>query len=130
MSSYTIKNLREVEDFAAKYGHSETQEARFPRSDLEAEATGLAHLVLHPGKRQPFAHRHKQAEEIYVVIGGGGRAKLDDEILEVSRLDSVRVAPGVTRAFEAGPDGLELLAFGAHHQGDAEMVQIQDFWSD
>ena len=80
--SFTIKNLREVEDMAAKHGFSETQEARFPREDLDAESTGLAYLVLRPGKQQPFAHRHDEAEEIYVVLSGSGRVKLDDEIVE------------------------------------------------
>jgi hypothetical protein len=53
--------------------------------------------------------------------------KLDDEVIEVGPMDAIRVAPKVTRAFEAGPEGLELLVFGTHHEGDAEMVQ--DFWS-
>ncbi|MGH2994636.1 MAG: cupin domain-containing protein [Solirubrobacterales bacterium] len=126
--SFTVKNLREAEDLALKHGFSETQEARFPRGDLDAEATGLAYLVLRPGKRQPFAHRHNEAEEIYVVLSGGGRVRLDDEVLEVGAMDAVRIAPQVTRAFEAGEDGLELLVFGPRHDGDAEMVP--DFWSD
>lgn len=126
--SYTIKNLHDVEDSAAKYGYSETQEARFAHGDLGAEDTGVAYLMLKPGKRQPFAHRHDKAEEIYVVLNGGGRVKLDDDIVEIGRLDSIRVAPGVTRVFEAGPDGMEFLVFGPHHQGDAQMVQ--GFWVD
>jgi mannose-6-phosphate isomerase-like protein (cupin superfamily) len=76
--SYAIKNLRDVEDQAVKFGYSEFQEARFPREDIGAEATGLAHIVVKAGKRQPFAHRHQKAEEIYVVLSGGGRIKLDD----------------------------------------------------
>jgi mannose-6-phosphate isomerase-like protein (cupin superfamily) len=126
--SYTIRNLREVEDLAAKHGFGDTQEARFPRGDLEAQSTGVAYLILRPGKRQPFAHRHNDAEEIYVVLAGGGRIKLDDDIVELRPLDSIRMAPGVTRMLEAGPDGLEVLAFGPRHEDDAEMVQ--DFWSD
>ncbi|HYY21172.1 MAG TPA: cupin domain-containing protein [Thermoleophilaceae bacterium] len=124
--SYTIKNLREVEDSAAKFGYSEMQESRFPREDLGAEEIGLAYHVVRPGKRQAFAHRHERAEEIYVVLRGTGRVKLDDQIVEVGPMDSIRVAPSVARAFEAGPDGLELLAFGPRHPGDAEV--IQDFW--
>jgi mannose-6-phosphate isomerase-like protein (cupin superfamily) len=125
--TYSIKNIRDVEDSAAKYGYSETQEARFPRGDLEAERTGLCHIVLHPGKRQPFAHRHKEAEEIYVVLRGSGRVKLDEEVLDVGALDAIRVSPDVTRAFEAEDEGLELIVFGPHHGGDAEMVR--EFWS-
>jgi mannose-6-phosphate isomerase-like protein (cupin superfamily) len=123
---YTIKNLREVEDMAAKHGFGETQEARFPRGDLEAEATGVAYLILRPGKRQPFAHRHTNAEEIYVVLAGTGRIKLDDDVVDIRPLDSIRMSPGIARGLEAGPDGLEVLAFGPRHEGDAEMVQ--DFW--
>jgi mannose-6-phosphate isomerase-like protein (cupin superfamily) len=125
---WTIRNLREVEDLAARHGFGEAQEARFPRGDLEAESTGVAYLILRPGKRQPFAHRHNEAEEIYVVLAGTGRIKLDDDVLDIRPLDSVRMAPGVTRMLEAGPDGLEVLAFGPRHDGDAEMVQ--DFWRD
>ncbi len=124
--SYSIKNLREIEDLAVKHGYSETQEARFPRDDLDAETIGLAYHVLRPGKRQAFAHRHQEAEEIYVVLSGGGHVKLDDDVLELAPMDAIRIAPRVTRAFEAGPDGLELLVFGPHHPGDAELVP--DFW--
>jgi mannose-6-phosphate isomerase-like protein (cupin superfamily) len=126
--SYTIKNLRDVVDSAREHGFSESQEARFPRGDLGAEATGLAYVVVRPGKRQPFAHRHDEAEEVHVVLSGSGRVKLDDEVIDVGPLDAIRVAPSVARAFEAGPDGLELLVFGPHHAGDSEL--IKDFWGD
>lgn len=125
--SYTIKNLREIEDSAAGHGVSD-MEARFPREPLHAQATGLAYLVLKPGKRQPFGHRHEQAEEIYVVLSGSGRACLDEEIVEIGELDAIRIEPSVARRFEAGPDGLALLVFGARHAGDGEM--LPDFWSE
>jgi mannose-6-phosphate isomerase-like protein (cupin superfamily) len=79
--------------------------------------------LVKPGKRHAFAHRHQEAEEVYVVLSGSGRVKLDDEIVEVGPMDAIRVAPAVTRAFEAGPEGLELLVFGPRHEGDAEIVQ-------
>jgi mannose-6-phosphate isomerase-like protein (cupin superfamily) len=128
MASYTIKNLKESEDVAVRGGVSEMQEARFPWRDLDAEQTGLAHIVVHPGKRQPFGHHQKEAEEIYVVLSGSGRVKLDDEIKDVGPLDAVRISPPVNRAFEAGPDGLELIVFGPHHEGDAEIAP--EFWPD
>jgi mannose-6-phosphate isomerase-like protein (cupin superfamily) len=84
--------------------------------------------VLKPGKRQAFGHSHDDAEEVYVVLSGGGRMRLDDEIVEIGRLDAIRVAPAVKRAFEAGPDGLELLAFGAHHENDGQLDT--EFWKD
>jgi uncharacterized cupin superfamily protein len=113
---------------APKYGLDEQGEARFATGDLAAEQTGVSLQRLHPGKRQAFGHRHDDAEEIYVVITGSGRVKLDDEIEEIGTLDAIRVAPAVTRAFEAGPDGLQLLAFGPRRKGDSEV--IQGWWAD
>ncbi len=115
-------NLSDVEDAAPAGGFDDRWEARVARSDLGAEQTGLTYFRLHPGKRSPFSHRHTDAEEIYVVLGGSGSVKLDDELIEVRELDAVRVAPRVARAFEAGPGGLELLAFGPHHGDDGEPV--------
>ena len=129
-SPYSIVALAETEDLAARFGHADAQEARFPNEDLATEQTGLAHLRVKPGARQPFAHRHGRAEEVYVVLSGSGRAKLDRQVAEVSAGDAIRVDPGVTRAFEAGSDGLELLAFGPRHPGDAEMVSDPDWWAD
>jgi mannose-6-phosphate isomerase-like protein (cupin superfamily) len=127
--SYTVKNLREVEDSAVKFGFFETQEARFANRDLGAEHTGVSLHLVRPGKRQAFAHRHDQAEEIYVVLRGSGRVKLDDDVVEVGPLDAIRVAPAVTRAFEAGAEGLEFLAFGPRHEGDGELIH-GGFWED
>jgi len=108
-------------------GFSEIQEARFARKDLQAQDTGLAYHVLRAGKRQAFAHRHQAAEEIYVVLSGTGRMKIDDEILDVGPMDAIRVAPTAARAFEAGDEPLEVLAFGPHHDKDGEVIE-GDFW--
>jgi uncharacterized cupin superfamily protein len=125
---YAKKNLREIQDSALQHGLSDHQEARFPQSDLGAEQTGMNFLIVKPGQREAFAHRHRTAEEIYVIINGAGRVKLDDELLELAPLDAVRVSPGVARSFEAGPDGLQVLIFGPHVESDGEMVQ--DFWGE
>ncbi len=125
---YTLKQLTDVEDSAAKFGLGELGEARFATGDLEADATGVAFLRLNPGRRQAFAHKHDQAEEVYVVVDGSGRVKLDDEIREIERLDALRIAPAVVRMFEAGPGGLELIVFGPHHKGDGEI--LEDWWRD
>ena len=126
--TYTQKNLRAVKDSAVDFGVSDNQEARFPQKDLRAENTGLAYFVFRPGKRSAFGHRHEAAEEIYVVLSGNGKIRLDDEIVELEPMDAIRVAPKVTRAFEAGDEGMEILAFGPRHEGDGEIVQ--DFWPD
>ena len=125
--SFTIKNLRDVDDSAPRFGFDAVQESRFAYRDLQAETTGVAFHRVKPGCRQAFAHRHKQAEEIYLVLSGEGRIKLDDEVREIKPMDAIRVSPKLTRAFEAGPEGLELLAFGPRHEGDGEIVS-GDFW--
>lgn len=88
----------------------------------------MTHHRIHPETRQGFAHRHQQAEEFYVVLSGSGRVKLDEDILELQPLDVLRVAPDVLRTWEAGPEGLNLLAFGSRVEGDADLVQ--NWWTD
>jgi quercetin dioxygenase-like cupin family protein len=124
--SYTIMNLREVDDMAPRFGLDSIQEAHFARGALEAEQTGLAFHVIKPNQRGG-AHRHDEAEEIFVVLGGNGNANLDGEIVALKPFDAIRVAPKVVRAFEGGPDGLELLVFGPHHDGDGELLGT-DIW--
>jgi quercetin dioxygenase-like cupin family protein len=126
--SYTKMNLTETVDSAPKFGFEEMGEAHFAREELEAKQTGLSYQVLRPGKRQMFGHKHDKAEEVYVVLRGSGRMRLDDEIIEIAELDAIRVEPQVKRAFEAGEDGLQWLAFGAHFDKDGEV--LQDFWKD
>ena len=127
MADYTHKNLSEVKDSAPGFGADEF-EARFAREDLEAERTGLSHIKVKPGKRMPFGHKHDEAEEIYVVIEGSGRIKLDDEVIDVVELDAIRIAPEVARSIEGGPDGISVLAMGAHHDKDGEV--LPNWWTD
>jgi uncharacterized cupin superfamily protein len=126
--AFTIVNLAAVDDAAPANGFGDRWEARGARTMLGAERTGITHFWLHPGKRSPFTHRHAEAEEIYVVLGGSGLIKLDGHFFAVGPRDAIRVAPTTARAFEAGPEGLELLAFGAHHPGDGEPVE--DPWTE
>jgi quercetin dioxygenase-like cupin family protein len=130
MSAYTHRKLTDIEDSAPGLGAGELQESRFATADLGTARTGVTHHRFRAGKRQAFGHRHEHpdAEEVYVVIAGSGRMKLDDDVIELGRLDAVRVPPAVTRAFEAGPDGLEVIAFGPHHEGDGEV--LPGWWSD
>lgn len=125
---YTLKNLTDIEDSAPKSGFGDVQEARFAKDALDAEDTGLSYHRLKAEQRQPFAHKHDRAEEVYVVVAGSGRVKLDDEVVELRALDAIRVAPEVTRAFEAGPSGLDLLAFGRRCDGDGEV--LMGWWAD
>jgi mannose-6-phosphate isomerase-like protein (cupin superfamily) len=125
---YTLKKLTDIEDSAPKSGFGDIQEARFAKDALDAEDTGLSYHRLKAKQRQPFAHKHDRAEEVYVVVAGSGRIKLDDEVVELQALDAIRVAPEVTRAFEAGPSGLDLLAFGRRRDGDGEV--LMGWWAD
>jgi len=127
---YTIHNLMEVEDQAPKFGMAPDLEARFARRDLALEQTGLSYQRLAPNYRVPFGHKHADQEEIYVVVGGGGRFKLEDDLVEVKQWDAIRVAAETMRGLEAGADGLEILAFGPSggQPNDAEMEP--NWWSD
>lgn len=132
MSRHTVVNLKDVEDSAEKFGLAPDLEARFASGALGLEKSGISYQRLAPGKRHPFGHRHREQEEIYVVLSGGGRVKVDDEIADVRPLDVVRVPPESARAFEAGPEGIELIAFGAPRTGAtaADAEQLPGWWGD
>jgi uncharacterized protein YndB with AHSA1/START domain/mannose-6-phosphate isomerase-like protein (cupin superfamily) len=126
--SYAKTNLRDVRDVALEHGLADIQEARFPAQDVGAEQTGMNFLTLKPGRRESFGHQHHTAEEIYVVLAGSGRVKLDEDLVELASRDILRVGPGVVRSLEAGTEGLEVVIFGPHVEGDVEV--ITDFWSE
>ena len=128
MSDFTRVHLLDVEDLAPKFGLSAMGEARFAREALGCTKSGLSHQRIAPRARQPFGHRHTEEEEIYLVLSGSGRMRLDDQIIELAALDAVRVAPAVMRAFEAGPDGLEIVAFGSPGLGGPDSEAVSDWW--
>ena len=125
-SGYTHINLEDVEDMAPRFGLGEMGESRFANRALSTSGTGVSHQRLRPGVRQAFGHRHQHAEEVVVVLAGSGRVKIDDEVRDVLARDAIRFAPTTGRAFEAGPEGLELLVFSAKRPGDA--VMDPTFW--
>jgi quercetin dioxygenase-like cupin family protein len=128
MPGFTVKNLKDVDDSAADRGSG--LEARFARKHLDSDHLGVSYFRYDPNFRTPFGHRHREQEEAYVVVAGSGRAKLEDEVIELTEWDVLRVAPGVVRSFEGGPQGLTLIAIGNDRPegGDGEMVQ--EFWTD
>jgi mannose-6-phosphate isomerase-like protein (cupin superfamily) len=129
VSDYSQLNLKDdVENSSEKFGLAPNMEARFARSALGLEGGGFSYQKLAPNFRGPFGHRHEHQEEAYVIINGGGRVKLGDDVRDLRQWDTIRIAPTVPRAFEAGPDGLELLAIGFGEGGDGEI--LQDFWVD
>jgi mannose-6-phosphate isomerase-like protein (cupin superfamily) len=126
MSDYTITNLREIDDSA----DNAELEARFARKHLSSEHLGVSFFRYGPGYRSGRGHSHREQEEVYVVVNGSGRIKLDDEIVELRQWDTVRVAPHTVRAFEGGPDGLEVIAVGADRPEGGDGIPAPDFWID
>ena len=129
MAGYTVVNPKEVEDQAPKFGFSPGMEARFARVPLGLENSGLSHFRLAPGFRQPFGHRHERQEEVYVLVGGSARAKIGDEVVELGAWDAVRVPPETMRALEAGPEGAEILAFGAPNTENRDAEAEPNWWT-
>lgn len=128
MANYTKKNLREVENQAPKFDMPAEMEARFARTAVEGQTLGLSLFTLAPNFRIPFGHKHEGQEEVYVVVRGSGRIKVEDEVVEVGEWDAIRIGKNTMRAVEAGPDGIEYVAFGAGEDPmDAEMAP--NWWS-
>jgi mannose-6-phosphate isomerase-like protein (cupin superfamily) len=130
MSSYTKANLRiDVENAAPKFQMPNEMQARFARRQLGGETLGLSLMTLAPGFRIPFGHKHEGQEEVYVVVRGSGRVKVGDEVVELARWDAIRFDKDTMRNMEAGPEGIEYLAFGAGDDPmDADMAP--GWWND
>ena len=129
MSDYTHKSLPDVENQAPKFDMPSEIEARFGRGSLDGESLGLSLIKLAPGFRIPFGHKHEDQEEVYVVVRGSARVKVDDEVVELAEWDAIRFDTKTMRNVEAGPDGVEYLAFGAGDDPrDADLVP--NWWSD
>ena len=129
MSGYTKTNLRGVEDSAPKFKMPSEMQARFARTPIGGETLGLSLFSLEPGFRIPFGHKHASQEEVYVIVKGSGRIKVEDEVVDVKQWDAVRFDKDTMRDVEAGPDGIEYVAFGAGE--DAREVEMaQDWWTE
>ena len=129
MSSYTKINLEQVPDLAPEFGMDQVGEARFARQALGAEQVGMAFYRTRPNCRLGFGHAHETTEEMYLVLGGGGRFRIGEDTIDVAERDVVYVPAETMREFEAGPDGLEMVAFGAHREGENTDMN-PEFWKD
>jgi uncharacterized cupin superfamily protein len=130
MADYTKLNLkRDVEDMAPRFDLSPGLESRFARQPLGLEHSGFSYFKIAPGFRIPFGHRHEQQEELYVLASGSARLKLDDDVLDLDQWDAVRIPTGTTRAFEGGPEGAELLAFGAPNTDNKDIEMLPGWWA-
>jgi mannose-6-phosphate isomerase-like protein (cupin superfamily) len=125
VSGFTRINLREIEP-----GGSDDVETRFARQHLDSAHLGLSLFRYGPNYRSRTGHRHREQEEVYLVVSGSGRMKLDDEIVDLAPWDVVRVAPSTVRAFEGGPDGLEFVAIGSDRPKGGDGERVDDWWTD
>lgn len=130
MSGYTKLNLRNDVQNMAEGRMPPGIEAHFAKEALGCEKAGVTYFKLAPDFHPPFGHKHEQQEEIYVVISGGARVKVDDEELELGPLDAIRLAPEAMRALRAGPDGCEVLAFGAPKGPGQDAEMEMGWWPD
>jgi mannose-6-phosphate isomerase-like protein (cupin superfamily) len=128
MSRFTIKNLKDVEDSAGE--RAPGIEGRFARKHLGSDHLGVSYFRYGPGIRSPVGHSHREQEEAYVVVGGSGRMRIDDEIHSIARWDVIRVSPEAVRAFEGGPAGLELIAVGSDRPEGGDGVMAPSAWID
>src|SRR5215204_3393009 len=131
---FTLRNLKQdLEDFGSNFDGAPDLEFRFASKALELEQSGLSYQRIPPDYRFPYGHTHKEQEELYVVVHGSGRMKVDDEIVELKEWDVVRVPPGTWRGYEGGPEGLEILVFGAPNLGEDPRQDVEgqrDWWAD
>jgi uncharacterized cupin superfamily protein len=131
MAKYTKVNLREeVEDQAPKFDMSPEMEFRPGRAALDLENSGVSFFKLEPNFRVPFGHTHNEQEEVYILVDGSARLKLDDEILELQPWDAVRIHKDTMRNLEGGPDGATVLLLGAPNAGSGDAQMEQGWWSD
>ena len=128
MAAYTRVNLKsDVKDMAPQFG-MEGIESRFARTNLELEKSGLSYFRLDPGYRAPFGHTHSEQEEVYVILSGSARVAVGDEVVELGVLDAIRIAPETMHGMEAGPDGAEILAFGAPNTDNKDADMQPGWW--
>jgi mannose-6-phosphate isomerase-like protein (cupin superfamily) len=131
---FTLTNIRaDLEDIGSNFDGAPDLEFRAATKALELEQSALSYQRLPPGYRFAYGHTHETQEEVYVVVGGSGRMKLDDEIVELKEWDAVRVPPGTWRGYEAGSEGLELLVVGAPNLGESPREDVdgqRDWWAD
>jgi mannose-6-phosphate isomerase-like protein (cupin superfamily) len=127
---FTLRNIKDLEDIGPRFDGAPDLD-RPATEALELEKSGLTYQRVPPGYRFPYGHMRKKQEEVYVVLGGSGRMKGDDEIVELKEWDAVRVPPGTWRGYEAGPEGLEILVIAAPSEAQREDVDGQrDWWAD
>jgi mannose-6-phosphate isomerase-like protein (cupin superfamily) len=130
VADYKIVNIRDMENAAERFGLAPNVESRFTRSALGSKSSGMSYQRYAPDFKSPFAHTHSKQEEVYVILEGSGRLKVDDEIVELKKWDVILLPPGTVRQWHAGPEGFELLAVGAPVFEESDASLVEDFWQE
>jgi mannose-6-phosphate isomerase-like protein (cupin superfamily) len=130
MANYTKVNLKDVEDQAPSGGLSPGLKAHFARAPLELEKSGISYFRIAPNFRIPFGHKHSEQEEVYLVVDGSARARVDDDVVELKPWDAIRIPTGAMRGLEAGSEGAEVIAFGAPNTENADVEMTPGWWTD
>ena len=130
---FTLRNIKDLDDLGSRFDGAPDLEFRAATKALGLEHSALSYQRVPPGYRFPYGHTHMTQEEVYVVVRGSGRIKIDDVIVELEEWDAVRVPPGTWRSYEAGPEGLEIIVIGAPSLGDGRREDVEgrrDWWGD
>lgn len=130
MADYRLVRVADVPDQGPNLGLGDKGELRFLRNDLGCESCGVSYERLSPGFRLPYGHKHKRQEEVYLLVSGSARMKVDDEILELEPWTAVRVPPGTMRSLEAGEEGAEFVVVGAPNTGPGDGEIVPGWWSE
>jgi mannose-6-phosphate isomerase-like protein (cupin superfamily) len=130
MANYTKVNLKNIEDQAPKGGLSPGLKAHFARVPLELEKSGISYFRIAPNFRIPFGHKHSEQEEVYLVVDGSAQVRVDDDVVELNPWDAIRVPTGAMRGLAAGPEGAEVIAFGASNTQNADIDMTPGWWTD
>jgi mannose-6-phosphate isomerase-like protein (cupin superfamily) len=130
MANYTKVNLKEIEDQAPTGGLSPGLKAHFARVPLGLEKSGISYFRIAPNFRIPFGHTHSEQEEVYLVVDGSARVRVDDDVVDLEPWDAIRVPTGAMRGLEAGPEGAEVIAFGAPNTQNADVDMTPGWWTD
>jgi mannose-6-phosphate isomerase-like protein (cupin superfamily) len=131
VAGHSVLNLKEIENQGERFGiNPDELQLRMAKDPLECEHMGISYVKVGPGYRPPFGHNHKTQEEVYVLVTGSARMKVEDEVIELEPFTAVRVARSTMRGYEAGPEGAELIVIGAPKTGSGDANNVQDWWSD
>jgi hypothetical protein len=100
-----------------------------PRRAIDGETLGLSLFTLEPGFRSRSGTSTRPRKRCTSSCSGSARVKVDDEVVDLAEWDAIRFPKDTMRQMEAGPDGVEYLAFGARDD-PAEVEMAPGWWSD